>query len=91
MKGLLRKDCYLMMKYCRAFFLMVLIFTIVGIKNNKVFFALYPIVLSSIIPVNLLSYDEKAHWNKLCLYFPIYTKRYRILQIYFNLMCPWSI
>ena len=55
MKGLLRKDCYLMMKYCRVFLLLVFIFTIVGIKNNKVFFALYPIVLSSIIPVNLLS------------------------------------
>lgn len=38
MKGLLRKDCYLMMKYCRVFFLAVLIFTIVGIKNDQVFF-----------------------------------------------------
>ena len=40
MKGLLRKDCYLMMKYCRVFFLAVLIFTFVGIKNDQVFFAL---------------------------------------------------
>ena len=48
MKGLLRKDCYLMMKYCRVFLLVVFIFTIVGIKNNKVFFALYPIILPAL-------------------------------------------
>ena len=70
MKGLLRKDCYLMMKYCRVFFLAVLIFTIVGIKNDQVFFALYPIVLSSIIPVNLLSYDEKSNWSLYACTFP---------------------
>ena len=70
MKGLFRKDCYLMMKYCRVFFLAVLIFTIVGIKNDQVFFALYPIVLSSIIPVNLLSYDEKSNWSLYACTFP---------------------
>lgn len=37
MKGLLRKDCYLMMKYCRVFLLVVFIFTIVGIKIIKSF------------------------------------------------------
>ncbi|GAB5611530.1 hypothetical protein JCM37173_20560 [Allocoprococcus similis] len=86
MKGLLRKDCYLMMKYCRVFLLLVFIFTIVGIKNNKVFFALYPIVLSSIIPVNLLSYDEKAHWNSYACTFP-YTRKAIVSSKYILTLC----
>ncbi len=86
MKGLLRKDCYLMMKYCRVFLLLVFIFTIVGIKNNKIFFALYPIVLSSIIPVNLLSYDEKAHWNSYACTFP-YTRKAIVSSKYILTLC----
>lgn len=86
MKGLLRKDCYLMMKYCRVFLLLVFIFTIVGIKNNKVFFALYPIVLSSIIPVNLFSYDEKAHWNSYACTFP-YTRKAIVSSKYIITLC----
>lgn len=86
MKGLLRKDCYLIIKYCRVFFLAVLIFTIIGIKNDQVFFALYPIVLSSIIPVNLLSYDEKAHWNSYACTFP-YTRKDIVSSKYILTLC----
>jgi len=75
-----------MMKYCRVFLLLVFIFTIVGIKNNKVFFALYPIVLSSIIPVNLLSYDEKAHWNSYACTFP-YTRKAIVSSKYILTLC----
>jgi len=74
------------MKYCRVFFLAVLIFTIVGIKNDQVFFALYPIVLSSIIPVNLLSYDEKAHWNSYACTFP-YTRKAIVSSKYIITLC----
>ena len=86
MKGLLRKDCYLMMKYCLVFLLVVFIFTIVGIKNNKVFFALYPIILSSIIPVNLLSYDEKSHGSSYACTFP-YTRKDIVSSKYILTLC----
>lgn len=56
MKGLLRKDLYLMIKYCRLFFILIIVFSFAGAWNNNLFFALYPITISSIIPVNLLSY-----------------------------------
>ena len=53
MKGLLRKDLYLMIKYCRLFFILIIVFSFAGAWNNNLFFALYPITISSIIPVNL--------------------------------------
>ena len=70
MKGLLRKDLYLMIKYCRLFFILIIVFSIAGAWNNNLFFALYPIIISSIIPVNLLSYDEKSNWSLYACTFP---------------------
>ena len=37
---------------------------------NSCPFALYPITISSIIPVNLLSYDEKSNWSLYACTFP---------------------
>ena len=70
MKGLLRKDLYLMIKYCRLFFILIIVFSFAGAWNNNLFFALYPIIISSIIPVNLLSYDEKSNWSLYACTFP---------------------
>ena len=41
MKGLLRKDLYLMIKYCRLFFILIIVFSFAGAWNNNLFFALY--------------------------------------------------
>ena len=70
MKGLLRKDLQLMIKYCRLFFILIIVFSFAGAWNNNLFFALYPITISSIIPVNLLSYDEKSNWSLYACTFP---------------------
>ena len=45
MKGLLRKDLYLMIKYCRLFFILIIVFSFAGAWNNNLFFALYPITI----------------------------------------------
>ena len=47
MKGLLRKDLYLMIKYCRLFFILIIVFSFAGAWNNNLFFALYPIITVS--------------------------------------------
>ena len=75
MKGLLRKDLYLMIKYCRLFFILIIVFSFAGAWNNNLFFALYPITISSIIPVNLLSYDEKSNWSSMPVPFPVAEKK----------------
>lgn len=63
MKGLLLKDFYMMKKYCRAYLLIVVVFTAVSlVSDDNMFFIFYPCLLCGMIPVNLLSYDERSHW-----------------------------
>ena len=38
MKGLLRKDLYLMIKYCRLFFFLIILFYFSGALKNNMFF-----------------------------------------------------
>lgn len=64
MKGLLLKDWYLARTHCRAFLLILFVFAIVSAySENNVFPVLYPIILSSILPVTLVSYDERSKWQ----------------------------
>ena len=63
MKGLLLKDWYMMKKYCRSYLFIAAVFVAVSLANkDNLFFAFYPCVLCGMIPVNLLSYDERSHW-----------------------------
>lgn len=67
MKGLLRKDLYLSWATCRTFLLLMLIFVGVGAVNEEdSFFVIYPMIIGMMLPVSLLSYDERSHWNRAC-------------------------
>lgn len=63
MKGLLRKELYLIWKYCRALLVIVAAFIAVswaGEENS--FFLYYPCVIAGMLPVTLYSYDERDGW-----------------------------
>lgn len=63
MKGLLRKDLYMMGKYCRSYLLLVIVFLCVSVfGNDNLFFVFYPSLSSGMIPVSLLAYDERSRW-----------------------------
>ena len=63
MKGLLRKDLYMMGKYCRSYLLLVIVFLCVSVfGNDNLFFAFSPSLFSGMIPVSLLAYDERSRW-----------------------------
>ena len=63
MKGLLLKDFYMMLKYCRTYLLMVMVFIAVSFFNGEsLLFVFYPCMLCGMIPVTLLSYDERSKW-----------------------------
>ena len=63
MKGLLLKDWYMMKKYCRSYIFIADVFIAVSLgSNDNMFFVFYPCLLCGMIPVNLLSYDERSHW-----------------------------
>lgn len=63
MKGLLLKDFYMALKYCRVF-LIVSVFCIVMsfLDSDNLFLAFYSCMLCGMIPVSLLAYDERSRW-----------------------------
>lgn len=64
MKGLLLKDFYLMIHYCRAFLLMILLFAgIAVVGDESMFFILYPCLIAGMISMTLYSYDEREKWT----------------------------
>lgn len=64
MKGLLLKDFYLSWRYCRAFLVIVAVFLGVSFAGeDNIFFLIYPIMIASVIPMTLVSYDEHDKWT----------------------------
>ena len=73
MKGLLLKDFYMIVKYTRVFLAMVVIFLLVSSFSGDAgsFMLAYPLLMASILPASVLSYDEKFHWDRYCLTTPV--------------------
>lgn len=65
MKGLLLKDLYMSAKYCRAFLGIVIVFLVISFfGENNLFAVIYPTMIASVIPMSLLSYDERDNWTQ---------------------------
>ena len=75
MKGLLLKDFYMAVKYCRAYVVIAVVFSLLSIRGNTSFLLAYPVLLAGVIPVNLISYDEKSRWNSYSGVFPYSRKQ----------------
>ena len=64
MKGLMIKDFYMTLKYCKFLFLADVVFIAVSFFSaDNIMFMMFPIIFSGVIPVTLLSYDERCGWN----------------------------
>ena len=64
MKGLLLKDAYLAWTHFKGYILLVLAFTAISIAEPGNFFlTFYPCMISGMIPVNLMAYDERSKWD----------------------------
>lgn len=67
MKGLLLKDWYMMKEYCKSYILITLVFIVVGVSGTaNMFMLVFPSVLMALIPVTLISLEEKCRWNVYC-------------------------
>ena len=63
MKGLLLKDFYMMLKYCRSYLLIAVVFFAMSFMSTEnLIFVFYPCVISAMLPVTLLSIDERSRW-----------------------------
>lgn len=73
MKGLLLKDWYLGKKMLIAALFIIIIFDVAAVISDNNFFTVYPTVLAGMMPVTLISYDEKSSWSSYSLTMP-YTR-----------------
>ena len=65
MKGLLYKDLIMTVKYCRSFLLVTAVFVAaLLLEPDKGFYMAYPCLFVSMIPVTLISYDERDKWDQ---------------------------
>ena len=90
MKALLLKDWYMATKYFRSYLLIAAVFiglTLFAGVSSNLFNVVYPCLLCGMIPVNLLSYDERSGWQKYSAALP-YTKMQIVSEKYlFGLIC----
>lgn len=71
MKGLLLKDLYMTLKYCKPFLFIVVLFTAMSGFVNNSFMFIYPSAFVSLIPFTLGAYDERSKWNVYCDTLPV--------------------
>jgi len=73
MKGLLLKDWYVLKSYCRIFLLLVLVYAALSsaFNSSSGFVVFYPCVLSGMISMTLLSYEEREKWNVYAATLPV--------------------
>lgn len=87
MKGLLLHDWYQMKKYCRVMGLMAVFFLVVYGLGGETFCLFYPALLISIMPMTMLSYDEKSGWNRYCHNLPVTAETYVGGKYVMGLLC----
>lgn len=64
MKALLLKDTYMTVRLCRMFLLLDVVFLGVWMfGNGDLFFLTYPCLLTTMVPMTLISYDEREKWD----------------------------
>jgi hypothetical protein len=72
MKGLILKDLYMSVKYFRNYlFILILFLGLSFTGGDNLFLVFYPGLLAAMIPVNLLAYDERSHWDIYSLTLPV--------------------
>lgn len=64
MKGLLIKDVYMTIKYCKSLLLIFIVFSAVQCFVDNMTFFVYTAVITGMIPVTLLGYDERSKWSE---------------------------
>ena len=90
MKGLLRKDLYMTWAYGRMLLLISALFLFSSVfmpAEENFFFVIYPVLLGGVLPVTLLSYDERFGWNRYCDALPVSRKLVVDERYLMSLLC----
>ncbi len=70
MKGLLLKDFYVTVKNLKIYLIIAVFFIGSAVLDKSSSFLYYISVMGGMIPITLLSIDEKNKWNEYCLTLP---------------------
>ena len=71
MKGLLIKDFYMVKKHCMMLIGISLLFFGISLFGKTIYFAYYPLAILSILPMNILGFEDHYRWNKTEVTLPI--------------------
>lgn len=75
MTGLILKDLINLKKQARVYLILVLFYLVLGIANESSdMFSTMMIVVSAIIPITAMSYDERSKWDRYALTMPLSRK-----------------
>lgn len=87
MKGILLKDWYGVIHQCRMFLFLVLIFSFIScFHEGDMFFTYYPCVLSGMIAMTLIAYEEREKWEHYAAALP-YTRTQLVASKYIVSLC----
>ena len=70
MKALLYKDFRILWKSTKAMLLLIVIFCLIP-NNSFMNMGLFFVVYTGMLPLSLLAYDERSHWDRLVLMLPV--------------------
>ena len=71
MKGLLIKDFYMAKKHSLMLVIISVLFFGVSFFAKSIYFSYYPIAIISILPINILAYDDHFRWSKTEVILPV--------------------
>ena len=92
MKGLMQKDLYMIWKYGRSLLVVSAVFLAVSVvAPDNYFFVIYPVLFGGILPVTLISYEERDGWNSLCDTMPISRRTVVNERYVMTLLCFFAV
>lgn len=74
MKGLLIKDFLLLRSYAKTFFLLLILFLVIGLTTGTAFVVGIIMIQCVMLAVSTFSYDEMAKWDSYMLSMPVSRK-----------------
>lgn len=75
MKGLIKKDLYMIKNYCKSYLLFLIIFLVFPLfSRDSTFLSAYLFLLPSMATITVISYDERNNWETYFQQLPISAK-----------------
>lgn len=89
MKGLILKDFYTLISYCKINLIVSPFLILAGVVDDTEFTLLWGLMILNLLPITLLAYNEKEKWYEYCDTLPV-TRADMVSSIYIISGCIWA-